>query len=811
MRAPSQLSFLCSWVIVALFPGCGGQQNGAVRQNGGAGGGGNAGSTSMSGAGGSSNGPLGGSTGISGGISIGGMANECANENPPPSCKVNADPGCGDGKINQDGETCDDGNSIPGDGCSGTCVLEPRSVCPEPGKPCMSTIVCGDGMRGPGEACDDANKTSGDGCSATCNLVEPGFSCRTPGQPCVHVYSCGDGKPDPNEGCDDGNAMAGDGCDPRCRIETGFKCDGSPSKCSPTKCGDGKAEGAESCDDGNLIDLDGCSATCQAEPKCPTTGACSSGCGDGILLNEECDDGNVRNGDGCSATCKIEQGFMCNNDAPCVQVDGKCTLTVPAVFRDFNASGTTNGHQDFQPGTQSGFAVAKGLVNDTWDADKKPVFSGKGTCIDEKGKSSACAMPPAFIHSTSSFAQWYRDDKPSSGPIPGNIRLWDNGKGGFVNRFGANGEPIRTYPRGTVNGVVYPNPTWCSNTDCTDPGCAAVPTGQICLDDCLPNGATNTDACFAQPVDWDGSPLFFPLDPPHAGILDGERRGAKLPAQYGFDGWPWEKTAGPAIGLKASGVACGTTDNATSSGWCHNFSFTTEVKYWFKYDATKTARLDFTGDDDVWVFVNGKLAVDLGGWHVPLDGSVTIDRTTAATYGLEDGKVYMIGVFQAERETEGSSFRLTLAGFNMAKSDCHTNCGDGVIAAGEECDDGSANNTGEYNHCSAACTVGPRCGDGIKQDQFGEQCDDGTNDGGYGHCTPDCKAGLHCGDGIVTQPNEQCDDGKNDGSYGTCTSVCKLAPHCGDGQHNAEFEQCDDGNLMNGDGCNSACKVEVPK
>jgi len=44
----------------------------------------------------------------------------------------------------------------------------------------------------------------------------------------------------------------------------------------------------------------------------------------------------------------------------------------------------------------------------------------------------------------------------------------------------------------------------------------------------------------------------------------------------------------------------------------HNFSFTSEVRYWFSYSTSKQYTLNFTGDDDVWVFVNRKLAVDMG-------------------------------------------------------------------------------------------------------------------------------------------------------------------------------------------------------
>jgi fibro-slime domain-containing protein len=124
----------------------------------------------------------------------------------------------------------------------------------------------------------------------------------------------------------------------------------------------------------------------------------------------------------------------------------------------------------------------------------------------------------------------------------------------------------------------------------------------------------------------------------------------------------------------------------------------------------------------VWVFVNGKLAVDIGGVHPPKSGTVTIAAASAATYGLSDGKVYALSLFHAERKTEGSSFRLTLDGFNTARSYCTPICGDAIVSLGEQCDDGI--NDGGYGECSAGCVIGAYCGgDGIEQP--GEDCDDG--------------------------------------------------------------------------------------
>lgn len=82
-----------------------------------------------------------------------------------------------------------------------------------------------------GETCDDGNTVSGDGCSDTCD-VEDDYTCNT-AMPniCTEVQVCGDGNLGGTEACDDGNAVAGDGCSATCAIENGYVCTGEPSVC----------------------------------------------------------------------------------------------------------------------------------------------------------------------------------------------------------------------------------------------------------------------------------------------------------------------------------------------------------------------------------------------------------------------------------------------------------------------------------------------------------------------------------------------------------------------------------------------------
>lgn len=81
---------------------------------------------------------------------------------------------CGNKKLDQN-QSCDDGNTVNGDGCSSSCIIEQDYYCVDIPSICLKT-VCGNGRITGGEQCDDNNTINGDGCSSLC-LVEANYTC----------------------------------------------------------------------------------------------------------------------------------------------------------------------------------------------------------------------------------------------------------------------------------------------------------------------------------------------------------------------------------------------------------------------------------------------------------------------------------------------------------------------------------------------------------------------------------------------------------------------------------------------------------
>lgn len=90
------------------------------------------------------------------------------------------------------------------------------------------------------------------------------------------------------------------------------------------------------------------------------------------------------------------------------------------------------------------------------------------------------------------------------------------------------------------------------------------------------------------------------------------------------------------------------------SGQSKNFGFTFELATEFIYRPNQGQAFTFIGDDDVWVFINGKLVIDIGGVHGATSQTIQLDRLT----NLLPEQKNTLTLFFAERHTTQSNCRI---------------------------------------------------------------------------------------------------------------------------------------------------------
>ncbi len=112
-------------------------------------------------------------------------------------------------------------------------------------------------------------------------------------------------------------------------------------------------------------------------------------------------------------------------------------------------------------------------------------------------------------------------------------------------------------------------------------------------------------------------------------------------------------------GSRSIGAAQAVAANdANALSKLHNYFFTMAGYTKFKYNPGDT--FTFSGDDDMWIFIDGVLVADLGGTHLPAEARISMDEQKLKNpTKWEDKSEHLLHFFYADRQTDGSNLRIT--------------------------------------------------------------------------------------------------------------------------------------------------------
>ncbi len=468
-------------------------------------------------------------------------------------------------------------------------------------------------------------------------------------------------------------------------------------------------------------------------------------CGNGVLdTGETCDDGNAAASDGCSNTCQVEMGYMCTGTPSVCTIPpaGVGTCAAPTQLA-LAMTGTTYTVTAMGDTTNNTDQVPEGACGDN--------DSGEGGGHDQIFTFTNPIAQQVTITlnshvSTTSFDGLLRLTTAScdvATEVPNNITSADTADG-CTDEYGASTNEVLSYaslPAGTYFVVVD--------------GYEADDVGTFSLSIV---GGTPPSTCTA--------PLAFTMT---------------------TTGTSYDWTGSSDTSTEANNVPGAACDTYTAAG---------------------------RGPDQTWTFVNPVAQ------HVTITLTGNFDSTlrlttaacdlatqvpdTVTTAGKSDGCAELTGDSDPEilnyPKLPAGTYYVLADGYFATSSGTYTlavhgqpsTCGDGVLDAGEACDDGNSTNTdGCTNECAIqtgyACRGTPSvchavvCGDGFVD--AGEACDDGNTTAGDGcsaTCTVQANYGCHgepsicsqgCGNGVI-DTGEECD------SYGVantrCTATCTL-------------------------------------